>query len=570
MLLILISWIYIIFTSIVAGVSMNRVLKIETYHPLITIFHGLFGVMLFTGFWAVCFPVDVYYHLALLFVVLILWFFNRNFIKSNILLVIQQLKGLSLFLKSMLVIIFLLILAQCATAPTLVDNETYYIQSIKWINDYGFVKGLINLHLFLGQTSGWHILQSAYSFNFLTDSLNDLSGFALLLGNVFAFDKLNIYFKTPNNNKPYLLIGVLPIANLLLFQFINAPSPDLAIYILSAILFYQVVLTYKTFQKDSFLSIILLGLFMASIKLTALPFIIFPLAIYSKYYKQTRLLNFSIIWITTTTVCLLVVKNLIITGNPLYPLIGFENLKTSWHLPDPVSEYFKSFGLAYGYQLTPEVFAANSYVQNIKHWLFANGLDGIFNKAIVILIIVFPFIIKKWLQQKVYWIFYRALVIAMLILFNTSPQYRFFLPFLLISSFLILSIFSLKKSVVQGLIVVSVVLVCISVFIPFNREVLTENKQHQQTSTFEINYILKPHSNSKYPDPFETITIGNTNFNLPKNDDFFWETGNTPLPAVSKVQIEYFKTYFSIIPQMRTAVIRDGFYSKDVSEKGNN
>ena len=72
-------------------------------------------------------------------------------------------------------IISLLILAQCASPPLILDNESYYIQTIKWLNQYGFVKGLVNLHVFLGQTSGWHLLQSAFSFSFLYDRFNFFS-----------------------------------------------------------------------------------------------------------------------------------------------------------------------------------------------------------------------------------------------------------------------------------------------------------------------------------------------------------------------------------------------------------
>jgi hypothetical protein len=78
---------------------------------------------------------------------------------------------------------------------TLIDNETYYIQTIKWLNEFGFVKGLANLHPFFAQTSGWHILQSAFSFSYLPFSNNDLNGFCLLLGNLFAAFRLQDYSK---------------------------------------------------------------------------------------------------------------------------------------------------------------------------------------------------------------------------------------------------------------------------------------------------------------------------------------------------------------------------------------
>ena len=54
----------------------------------------------------------------------------------------------------------------------------------------------------------------------------------------------------------------------------------------------------------------------------------------------------------------------------------------------------------------------------------------------------------------------------------------------------------------------------------------------------------------------------NTIINVPTTIDFFWGTGDLELPALNKEQLEYFKTYFNIIPQQRTENLKDGFYSK--------
>ena len=57
-------------------------------------------------------------------------------------------KKLEKALKLILILITLSIIAQCSTAPFVIDNESYYIQTIKWINEYGFVKK-VTITLFL-------------------------------------------------------------------------------------------------------------------------------------------------------------------------------------------------------------------------------------------------------------------------------------------------------------------------------------------------------------------------------------------------------------------------------------
>jgi hypothetical protein len=141
-----------------------------------------------------------------------------------------------------------MIVAQCSSIPYVIDNESYYIQTIKWINEYGFVKGIVNLHFFLGQTSGWHITQSVFNFSFLYSNFNDLSGFVMLLGAVFSIQKLDEFSQNKNSN--YLLIGLFPISSIFLFQFISAPSPDIPVYVLSFIIFFYFLENFKDNAKS--------------------------------------------------------------------------------------------------------------------------------------------------------------------------------------------------------------------------------------------------------------------------------------------------------------------------------
>lgn len=67
----------------------------------------------------------------------------------------------------------------------MIDNESYYIQTIKWLDKYGLVKGLANLHVYLAQQSGFHILEAALNFDSVYDRFNDLSAFYLLIGVVW-------------------------------------------------------------------------------------------------------------------------------------------------------------------------------------------------------------------------------------------------------------------------------------------------------------------------------------------------------------------------------------------------
>ncbi len=135
MLLILLSWIYIFLTVIGFGAAFSKWLKISAIDVVFTPILGLFGVTLLASIWAFFFPIALGFHCVLF--LLSAFFWQQN--KTKLLLLLQntfgQIQSFSKSVKWLFIISSLLILAQCATLPYIIDNETYYIQTIKWLND---------------------------------------------------------------------------------------------------------------------------------------------------------------------------------------------------------------------------------------------------------------------------------------------------------------------------------------------------------------------------------------------------------------------------------------------------
>jgi len=433
MLLILLSWLYILVLSAVIGVSLNKIIGLNNQDSIITFFFGFFGVTLIAGFWAIPFAINGPFYLALFILTLILGVLFRKELVHYWNHILSELKQLTIFFKFLLVVISLLILAQCASPPFVIDNESYYIQTIKWLNEFGFVNGLVNLHVFLGQTSGWHILQSAFNFSFLYDRFNDISGLALLLGNAYAIFKLNAFVTKKETSKLNLVFGLFPLWNVFFFQFISAPSPDVAIYILSIILLHQFILCYTNYSKQAFLAVVLLSVFIAFIKLTGLVFFILPLILYKRYYIFTRRTTSILVFFGSLTLLLFVIKNLIITGNLLFPLQGIESLKTSWSLTDSVETYFANYMQPYGYHLSAEAYEKASIILRLKTWLFAPMPHGLFNTVMIGLLVIMPIIIKKFFNNNAFWIIYGIAVLNMVLLFyhhhNTDFSFHLYYVF---------------------------------------------------------------------------------------------------------------------------------------------
>lgn len=69
------------------------------------------------------------------------------------------------------------------------DSDLYHAQSIRWIEEYGVVKGLGNLHERFAYNSASFALSALYSMKFLLGkSLHTLSGFFAFLLSLTAMD----------------------------------------------------------------------------------------------------------------------------------------------------------------------------------------------------------------------------------------------------------------------------------------------------------------------------------------------------------------------------------------------
>lgn len=560
MFLIFLSWIYILFATINLGFLTNKIVALKNTNFVVTIILGLFTTTVIASIWAIFGRINVEFHVFYLLLNLIIVLKYKSEIKplySNFTKLFQQLK---LPLKAYLIVITVLIIAQCASIPYVIDNESYYIQTIKWLNNYGFVKGLVNLHFFLGQVSGWHITQSVFNFSFIYKNFNDLSGFCLLLGNVFAIEKLNEYFTTSNKN--YLIVGLLPLANLFFFQFISAPSPDIPVYVFTFILFYYFLENFKKLTIELFNLIIILILFLLYIKNTTLTFVLIPILLFIFNFKLLSKNLIKPILIAIVILSLFITKNMIICGSPVFPSKLFEITTLDYAIPDKIERFYYTELKFYGYFLTSEQYQSMTKLELFKQWLTLPKLNGLFNKISILLLLICPFFIYKWHHKKELWILYFLMIIQLILLFATSPQYRFFMNFILFfSMFCLVCLFQNKKAI-TFLLFASLLPTIIILFVPIDLNKFSNYRFMLEISNFSTKNSIFPYKNSKYNTAFEPIVNDNLKYNSPIENSFFWGTGDGDLPCVNKDQILYFERYFNCKPQLRTQNLKDGFYAK--------
>jgi hypothetical protein len=560
MLFIVISWIYIFFTSVSVGVLLSKWFKLVNIDVVFTLILGLFGVTLLASTWAFFAPIALGFHVLLVLLSLLFSYRNRATFKGVLESLFIQIKSFSNPITWLWLISSLLIIAQCASLPYVLDNETYYIQTIKWLNEYGFVKGLANLHLFFGQCSGWHITQSVYTFSFLYDRFNDLNGFCLLLGNYFAMQKLQQYFS--KGAKLDLLFGLLPLTYVFLFQFISAPSPDLPVYIFAFILFSFFM---ESDVAATFSKINILALFAVYIKITAVVLVLLPLFLLIKNYDTVKRNLLPLKITALLTFLLWVLKNITLTGYPLFPLTFMAIPDLNYRVPKEIMAFFFSKNTMHSFYILGGNFNNLSLLQLLKSYFFHNGIDSIIALTTLVTVIIGPFVIYKYQNKKTLWSIYWAFLALLALLCLSSPQYRFYVYFTLFFGLFFISILLNNKRTILLLHGLSMMVVGIVLLVPISFKSLTHNSHLVHNSTFELKNILIPEPNSRWSTAFKGDSKGNLNYQTPIDDSFFWVTGNGKLPCVNTQQLDYFITTFQYMPQQRSYNLSDGFYAQKLN-----
>jgi len=559
---VLLYWVYLFCTTLVIGSSFSKGFGFKDINPLLIPFLGGFMIALLAGLWSIWGNLGISFEIVLSVITIALGVINRRELNIHFFSLKAKILTLHSFSKIVLTIIAIFALAQCASAPYIIDNESYYIQTIKWLDSYGYVPGLSNFHFFLGQNSGWHVLQSALNLDSLSSLLNDINGFYLLIGNAYALDKLNQYqtTKTPL----FLAAGLLPIFNVFLFQFISSPSPDLPIYLITIILFTEFSIYFAEGQKE-FTPILLLGflvIFAVYIKVIAIFLLPLPVFLYFKDYEAFKKDILKIGIVSLLALVVFVVKNSIISGYPLYPLAYFK-LDADWAMPIELQQYLVDASKSYAFFITPDEYGQMNLIEKITRWLALPKLHGLFNKGIVALLLAFPVLFRQKIMRKPYLIIYLIAAAQLLFLWLTSPQYRFFFGYFIIFFCVLLAHLVKRIGFTKIILGLSTLLIAIPLFVPFSLKQMTNNAFRQELSTFSLSYLIRPHPQTKYLEAtYKNLNFGNLNYNTPTNIEFFWATGDCELPCIQKQQLMDFKNYFEQAPQLRTTDLKDGFKSQ--------
>jgi hypothetical protein len=425
--------------------------------------------------------------------------------------------------------------------PFLIDNETYYLQTIKWLNEYGWVKGLANLQLNLIHGSSWHALQAGYNFNFISGILNDLNGFLVCIMSLLWLGKIN-ESRRKADVQTHRWLFFLPVFAILWFQFVDAPSVDLPLFLITLLVIYY----FRNRSEETDLLAVFLLVFLVFIKISIAPVLLLLFFFISKKNIKT------VIPYTLALGIIYMIKGVWLGGCPFAPFSGFT-LPLTWALPRSDGFDIQSFD-------SKDVFNFHS--------IFSNDLLDI-GLAFVIFstAAVYGWMVLRKKDQYPLLLFF---VLEIIWILFTHIQFRLILPAFFYPMAYILSKIRLPSRLLSPMIYFSVLLVFIPIFIRLDYEkLLSRNSYLLRIDTFQKEYLLKPAGITKYKDlTFKKTAFTNFDYYNPEDETrFLFLMGNGPLPCVKTDYLYQMYLRTGCVPALIGEGLGEGFYSVNIRDE---
>ena len=230
------------------------------------------------------------------------------------------------------------------------DSDLYHGQAIHWIEDYGVVKGLGNLHGRLAYNSSSFALSALYSFAFLGGmSYHTCAGFTALLVLVSCARIVHVF----KDKKIYLsdfarIAGIYYIGNI--YDEMVSPASDY----FTMLIFIYIVIRFldgarQREDADYYGVCALMSFFTVTVKMSAAPLVILtllPLAmlISGKKYRKVCAYAGAVLIILLP----FLIRNLVISGRLLYPSTALDLFSFDWEIPAEAAVTDKAYIVAFG------------------------------------------------------------------------------------------------------------------------------------------------------------------------------------------------------------------------------
>lgn len=349
MLSVILIWCYMLMTTFLVGYGVLRVITwripYQIRHMDSYLLCGLVCVTVYAQFFSLFYKVGLFANLILCAACIAVLWCSRQALSGMLQTLWRYIKDKESGKRGrMLVILFLFLLFAYGTSRGIIhyDTSLYHAQSIRWLEEYGVVKGLGNLHCRLAYNSSSFALSALYSMSFLGgQSYHCCAGFlAYILAKVCVEIWDSLRRRRLKISDFARVMGIYYLV--IIFDEMISPASD---YFMVLIAFYIVIRFLDLIeQKENsilpYALLCVLGVFLMTIKLSAA--LILLLVIQPAYYllKDRRWKEIGLyIFLGVVTAFPYFARNIIISGWIVYPFTMIDLFDVPWKIPKGMADY---------------------------------------------------------------------------------------------------------------------------------------------------------------------------------------------------------------------------------------
>ncbi|MBO5057772.1 MAG: hypothetical protein J6C64_15645 [Lachnospiraceae bacterium] len=456
MISVILIWIYMTATCYICGYTALRLIlktggcgikKQSSY-----LYAGLAFVTVYAQFFSIFSKVGLWANVLLIVICMVCTFILRKELKEqfrSFLLTITPVKA------GAIVVLFLIFAYGTSAGIIHYDTGLYHAQSIRWIEEYGVVPGLGNLHSRLAYNSSSFCLSALYSFAFLGgQSYHCCAGFmAFLLSLVCAEGILDRKSKRPQLSDFVRVMAVYYL--LIIFDEMVSPASD---YFMVLSVFYIIIrwLDLLEWKESTYLPyglLCLFGVFTVTVKLSGaliLLLTIKPAIMMIKDKKGKEIALFLSLGLLMALPFF--IRNVILSGWLVYPFTSVDLFSFDFKIPKGMADYDAKEIQVWGRGFSD----VTRYDEPIGQWLpeWAASLDSI-NKVflllalsglIIFIILCVYFVIKRSKETADFLVVSGTMAVSFLFWLTSAPLIRYGCVYLWVFPVLVWGFIYLKIS----------------------------------------------------------------------------------------------------------------------------
>lgn len=475
--------------------------------------------------------------------------------------IINWIKGINrLFLPIQVLLaagVGLIVLIAASGTIQLYDTYLYHAQAVHWIEEYGVVYGLGNLHSRLAYNSSFFCLQALFSFRYLAgQSLHSMNGFAMWIMLSYAVCSMKFW-----RNKKIYASDFTRIALIGYYASGVYDASSLGTDVFTLGLIGYIVCKWVTLLEEDekriapYAYLCILGVYAVSVKLSSAMIVLLVIMpaywlIKEKKWKEI----FLYLGLGVLTIAPFLIRNVILSGYLIFPYPELDLFSFDWKIPelqaDAERRVIKTWaqGFRGKYELVP--FMEWFPVWRDTYLPYDSKLCVELIADIVAIPISLIIGVVKGLQKKNWYFFHLAcyLTIAILFWFFSAPDKRFGEIYLmLLPLYLVGNILANVKSRTMAAIVAIVIFVMIgsNAVKHMLTEAVARADQEYLVVCADYDYVSCPMMN-----------IDGLNIYYPNSDESDW-MGYYSFPSVPNV-------YNLSVIELRGKSFSDGFRRKAV------